>query len=316
MAKRVSAKQPGLTRAVLTTVLGYVLLASSAALALAWLESHTVRMTFFMPLTNLPGGWQTFLDKGNAYFIGPKPPYGGLHIPLWPFILGLLAAGAWFSGSRRRRSRAGCRGCQGCARCVWVSGARRRVAGATLVVTGIVFTAVWAWSGWWIGTVSAGGSIYWLGAGTLIGRTDGHASVHAVHATATATENTDGWSWRIVDKSSSTPPAPFPGLRLPPLVFPPAAPITGFPLPQQGANEYNLYFLSYQHGTNGYRRGAIALWPFAAVLFISGGWLYWAGRRARRRANRGMCVHCGYSFAGLAIDAPCPECGRSRPRST
>lgn len=31
--------------------------------------------------------------------------------------------------------------------------------------------------------------------------------------------------------------------------------------------------------------------------------------RARRRRARGRCVTCGYARAGLAADAPCPECG-------
>jgi hypothetical protein len=43
--------------------------------------------------------------------------------------------------------------------------------------------------------------------------------------------------------------------------------------------------------------------PFL-VLFHA---LRWAWLARRRR--RGLCVACGYSRAGLAPDAPCPECG-------
>jgi hypothetical protein len=37
-------------------------------------------------------------------------------------------------------------------------------------------------------------------------------------------------------------------------------------------------------------------------------WLIRTGRKRRRVFD--SCAHCGYSLAGLAADAPCPECGK------
>lgn len=46
-----------------------------------------------------------------------------------------------------------------------------------------------------------------------------------------------------------------------------------------------------------------ALFPFAVVLLIR-----------RRRLKKNHCRNCNYNLAGLAIDAPCPECGTFRPK--
>jgi hypothetical protein len=65
----------------------------------------------------------------------------------------------------------------------------------------------------------------------------------------------------------------------------------------------------------------LPLWPGFALntLFYAviawGGWGLWQipgaiRRRSRRRAGR--CPRCGYDRAGIAPEAPCPECGTMR----
>src|SRR6185295_14868892 len=53
-------------------------------------------------------------------------------------------------------------------------------------------------------------------------------------------------------------------------------------------------------------RASIPLWPILLPSAI----IAYRAHRTGRRLSRAGCKRCGYSRAGLAAYAPCPECGR------
>jgi hypothetical protein len=55
----------------------------------------------------------------------------------------------------------------------------------------------------------------------------------------------------------------------------------------------------------------VPLWWFCGAALLSTKALWWLDRRA----NQDGCCKCGYSRAGLAVGARCPECGTSGART-
>lgn len=69
-----------------------------------------------------------------------------------------------------------------------------------------------------------------------------------------------------------------------------------------------LWWPAYSR-TRGFGLLAVPLWmpPLAFGIIAAVGWRL--DVRASRRAKSGACVSCGYSRAGLKVEAVCPECG-------
>lgn len=54
----------------------------------------------------------------------------------------------------------------------------------------------------------------------------------------------------------------------------------------------------------------VKLWFLVAILTPFALWGLFLVWRERQAARRGRCTTCGYSRAGIAEDAVCPECGK------
>jgi hypothetical protein len=76
-------------------------------------------------------------------------------------------------------------------------------------------------------------------------------------------------------------------------------PVTGTVNGTGAATTWSGAFLTHE--------GTIPLWPIPLLLTSAALWTWW--RRIQNRVP-GHCRACRYDLRGLALGAPCPECGK------
>lgn len=156
-------------------------------------------------------------------------------------------------------------------------GRKRRAAGWMLLVLGVIVAGVWVASGWWVLVVRRDGAECTFGYGEAMFATT------PMDSSTVFRRHSPMWVWGYGFGSN------------------------------YGARRLGLISIADDSLD-------VALWPVPPFLFATGlaiinRWapatlLLRSGLLARRRAMTGACAKCGYSLAGLAKDAPCPECGK------
>ncbi len=90
-----------------------------------------------------------------------------------------------------------------------------------------------------------------------------------------------------------------------------------WPVPPQGTtvvrgeNVWGLRWWFDWYAQPGLWQIAVPLWFMSSLASIASALSWRVDVRARRMALADACTACGYSRAGLALNAPCPECGAS-----
>ncbi|MFT3686639.1 MAG: hypothetical protein QM783_17260 [Phycisphaerales bacterium] len=163
------------------------------------------------------------------------------------------------------------------------AGRKRRAAGWTLLVLGVLVAGVWAASGWWRASRIAG----WYAAHIQNG---------------------------VVCREQFGPfvPGKYPDPR--PWRF---SPIEDYPGTWKWRATYGFaaqvdwsFGVASQEDLGGVKVVTFVLWPIPLLLWTPAALFLRSGTLARRRANKGACPKCGYSLAGIVEGSLCPECGR------
>ena len=165
-------------------------------------------------------------------------------------------------------------------------GRKRRTLGWTLLILGLLVAAVWVASGW---------------CGIGYGSADTWSSFHRGTVTVTQIEKRNTFIYPLGLSGQSS------GTLIPQWEWTGEGGDISSPL----LVERRTIGVAWYYRQLGLCRVyGVVLWPIPLLLWIPAALLLRSGILARRRAVKGQCAKCGYSLAGLADGAACPECGK------
>lgn len=160
----------------------------------------------------------------------------------------------------------------------WSRGRLRRRVGAALVAAGVVFGGAMVVSRWWWFGYSTGTRSFDIGDGTLyLASRESEESWETVRG-GFEIERNNHWNGPMAQT-------------------------------QWGVWSWWRWGEVYVSWPAGERRWEYTVWPVAPLLVGIGAGLGYPGLVGAVRRRRNCCVRCGYSRAGLAAGAVCPECG-------
>lgn len=172
------------------------------------------------------------------------------------------------------------------------AGRKRRIAGVSLFVLGLVVAAIFIASRWWAASwkraTATGSFTVFVNSGVL--------GVYQAKGPVASRSGWTTWSWppgyRVLEWRLST------------------------------ASDRADYEFAFDLGVVFYGSSSVPiageppgrvikvlLWPIALLACVAGTSMFCWGVRARTLAARAGCPDCGYNLAGLKPAAKCPECG-------
>jgi hypothetical protein len=171
-------------------------------------------------------------------------------------------------------------------------GRKRRALGWTLLIFGVLVAAVWVWSGWWRLSMTRERSVLWIenGAAGVAVRNYSFVLEPGLHIDRTTRRGGAAPTWQWWQSATAgSEVVRFVGVGV-------------------------AWYERWADLTLGLDQVGLVLWPIPLLLWPPAALLLRSGILARRRAMTCACAKCGYSLAGLARDANCPECGREASR--
>jgi hypothetical protein len=107
-----------------------------------------------------------------------------------------------------------------------------------------------------------------------------------------------GWIWLSIEDSWSVPDS-----------------YSGFDLLKAGRQPWHVEwpFPLWEHSRSANGRTRYVSVSIAPIMLAAGLVAFAMWRSDLRRMPPGACPQCGYDRAGLAFEAPCPECGHAAP---